>query len=78
MDQSMLTYPWFVRVQAKNFQSFAFPGTNYHPYTLGSFSIRQLVEANMDDGRGDLYMAVREVWSDTPHAELNRKQPCIP
>ena len=59
VDQSMLTYNWFVRVQAKNFPSFDFPGTNYHPYTLGSFSIRQLVEANMDDGRGDLYMAVR-------------------
>jgi hypothetical protein len=57
VDQSMLTYPWFVRVQSPNFPHFTFPGTNYHPFTPGSFSIRQLVEANMDDGKGELFMA---------------------
>lgn len=57
VDQAMLTYDWFIRVQGENFPDFSFPGSNYHPYQPGAFSMRRLVAANFEDGKGDLFMA---------------------
>ena len=50
VDQAMLTYRWFVRVQGRNFPSFAWPGTHYHPFEETGFSMRDLLLANL--GRG--------------------------
>ncbi|QDZ19832.1 DUF2723 domain-containing protein [Chloropicon primus] len=46
VDQAMLTYEWFVRVQSKNFPSFTWPGTHYHPFQETSFSMHELLRAN--------------------------------
>lgn len=57
VDMAMLTYRWFVDVQSPNFPDFVFPGTNYHPYEPGAFSMRQLLVANV--GRNVLDAARR-------------------
>ena len=56
VDQAMLTYRWFVRVQGRNFPSFAWPGTHYHPFEETGFSMRDLLLANLGAGRKPVFM----------------------
>ena len=46
VDQAMLTYEWFVKVQAGNFPSYVWPRTHYHPFQESGFSMLELLQAN--------------------------------
>uniref|UniRef100_A0A061RP57 Transmembrane protein n=1 Tax=Tetraselmis sp. GSL018 TaxID=582737 RepID=A0A061RP57_9CHLO len=54
-DMSMMTYPWFKKVQAKNLPGFVWPNAFYHPFQPEGYSMRQFLEANMK--AGDVFMA---------------------
>lgn len=54
IDISMLTYKWFVPVQGPNFPGFVFPGTHYHPYEKGGFSMRVFLDANLAGNRAGM------------------------
>eukprot|EP00899_Mesostigma_viride_P018912 jgi/Mesvir1/27021/Mv20727-RA.1 len=57
VDQSLLTYPWFIPIHGTSLPGFSFPGKFYHPYKPGGFSMRELLVANIGPGKGPLYLA---------------------
>ena len=59
VDMSMMTYRWFLKVQGPNFPSFQWPGSHYHPHEqdIGGFSMKQLLDVNIQPGAPPLFMA---------------------
>lgn len=45
LSLQLVTWEWFVPVQAKNY-NITFPGNRYHPRMKGGFSIKQFLDAN--------------------------------
>ena len=67
VDMSMMTYKWFVKKQAHNFPDIKFPGTCYHPYEEGAFSMRKFLDANNVKGAPVYMMGGWHEQDPTPH-----------
>eukprot|EP00478_Filoreta_tenera_P000982 GABV01000990.1.p1 GENE.GABV01000990.1~~GABV01000990.1.p1 ORF type:complete len:304 (-),score=65.81 GABV01000990.1:96-1007(-) len=57
-----MTWPWFVDMQAANYAHWGivFPGSRYHPFFKGGFSMDQFLRANLD--RGPMFLC--GPWKD--------------
>lgn len=44
----LMTWDWFVEMQAHNYPGVKFPGFKYHPREPGAFSLLQFLDANID------------------------------
>lgn len=56
LDQSMMTYEWFVKRQRGNFQEITFPGEVYHPYKSNGYSMQTFLNVNLEDARGLFFL----------------------
>mmetsp|Transcript_27528 Transcript_27528/g.65124 ORF Transcript_27528/g.65124 Transcript_27528/m.65124 type:complete len:530 (-) Transcript_27528:41-1630(-) len=50
-DQSMMTYEWFVKKQARHFKNITFPNLVYNPYKEIGYSMELFLESNLDPSR---------------------------
>ncbi len=46
LSLQLMSWAWFVPVQAKNYPNVTFPGHVYHPHIPGAYSIAKFLEAN--------------------------------
>ena len=62
LSLQLMSWDWFVPMQAHHYPNITFPGSRYHPYAQGGFSIRTFLDRNQKRFKDRIFLC--GPWKD--------------